>query len=58
MEDLPFEYKSILATVNQLIDISKNEYINTEDHSYRDKLKKSIKEIKNGMFLLYFLIII
>jgi hypothetical protein len=49
IEDLPVEYKSILATVNQLIDISKNECINTEDNSYRDRLKKSIKEIKNEM---------
>ncbi|ORX77227.1 Vinculin/alpha-catenin [Anaeromyces robustus] len=49
MEELPLEYKSILATVNQLIDISRNECNNTEDHSYREKLKKSIKEIKNEM---------
>jgi len=42
------EYKSILATVNQLIDISSNECNNTEDLTYREKLKKSIKEIKNG----------
>ncbi|ORX53308.1 Vinculin/alpha-catenin [Piromyces finnis] len=49
IDDFSTEYKSILATVNQLVDISKNECNNTEDLSYRDKLKKSIKEIKNEM---------
>jgi len=48
VENLQVEYKSILATVNQLIDISKNECNNTEDLSYREKLKKSVKDIKNG----------
>ena len=58
IEDLPVEYKSILATVNQLIDISKNECINTEDNSYRDRLKKSIKEIKNGKIFYIYVIFI
>jgi len=52
VENLQVEYKSILATVNQLIDISKNECNNTEDLSYREKLKKSVKDIKNEMKLI------